>query len=616
MEKTERHPWKSRLCAVLIASAAGVGLVALNSKELVSVDLSVPQLRRTLLQNSESVEQKQTLDESIEDSTSTEKTQPHIVLFTVDDLGWNDVGYNSNDLPDATPYMTDLSTKGIRFTSYYAQPSCTPSRVAIMTGKFPYRNGFQNYELQHQDSAGVPLSNKFMPEYLKELGYKTVGFGKWNIGHCSSMYLPSDRGFEHFIGYSCPGHGYTTHNCGMDAQIRDMFETWAATDTERSRWQTGLQYHGTYDTLLYRDKANAALRAHAANHPSSPLFLWSAQHGIHSEWDSDPVPPKELLTEDNLRYLKELRLNLNEDNTDEFSRFFKMRMITASVLMSIDNSLKSLVETLENLDMFKDTVLVVHSDNGGDTLYTMGHPGNNYPLRSEKFGYYEGGVRVPAFMVAPSLIPASRVGVPYKGLMHHVDLLATFIGLAGGDTEALVTSEGMDSLDHWSAIIGDTLSPRSELVLNLPRTKTWKVGETETQQGIALRKGNYKLLVYHPFDSWFNPLPNHKLNNAPNMLTSVCKFEFYTVRQEDACTYGNYLFDLSLDPFEEHNLWELPEYADVKKSLINRAEQLIAEQSDYGKILVEFVQQHPRPVNSYYEGNDWYIVPWQCEVIP
>lgn len=511
--------------------------------------------------------------------------------------------------------MTELSSKGIRLTNYYGQPSCTPSRVALMTGKFPYKNGFQNYEVQYQDSVGVPLSNKLMPQYLSELGYKTVGFGKWNIGHCNSRYLPSARGFEHFIGYTCPGHGYTTHNCGMGASLRDMFETWKDAEGE-DRWATGYQYLGTYDTLLYRDKASEALINHAANHPHLPLFMWSAQHGIHSEWDSDPVPPKELLTEANLMYLKGLRASLKEEDTDEFSRFFKMRMITASVLMSIDNSLKSLVETLENLDMYSNTVIFVNSDNGGDTLYTKGHPGNNYPLRSEKFGYFEGGVRLPAFVVAPTLIPAGKVGTSHHGLMHHVDLLATFVNIAGGDSDAMLAADGtLDSLSHWDSLVGDSLSPRSELVLNLPRTKGWQLAETETTQGTALRMGNFKLLLNHPFDSWFNPLPNHKLNDAPNMLASVCKYMMFSVMEELACTYSSYLFDLSKDPNELDNLWALDEYKDVKKNMMARMEELVATQSDYGVIIPEYQMSRPVPIEDYFKGNNNYVVPWGCDTI-
>ena len=102
--------------------------------------------------------------------SADESKQPHIILFTVDDMGWNDIGYTSTDLPEATEYMVKLAKKSVKLTHYYTQPSCTPSRVTIMTGKWAYKNGFQNHEIHPNDNIGVPLSNKLMPEHMQDLG--------------------------------------------------------------------------------------------------------------------------------------------------------------------------------------------------------------------------------------------------------------------------------------------------------------------------------------------------------------------------------------------------------------------------------------------------------------
>ena len=197
----------------------------------------------------------------------------------------------------------------------------------MMTGKFPYKNGFQNYELQLTDQVGVPLSNKLMPAHLKDLGYATAMLGKWNIGHCNTKYLPHERGFDSFLGYMCPGHGYTNYNCGMGSGVKDMLQGSAIKKADGSgeveySWATGAAYEGTYDTKLYRDKAGAIVRAHAkaaaasaataatttsgasGNPNATPLFMWCAHHGIHAQDDSDPIPPSDMLTEANLAYLK------------------------------------------------------------------------------------------------------------------------------------------------------------------------------------------------------------------------------------------------------------------------------------------------------------------------
>ncbi len=294
--------------------------------------------------------------------------------------------------------------------------------------------------------------------------YKTHGFGKWNIGHCNEAYLPQERGFNHFLGYLGPGHGYRTFDSGFAAGVKDMIEGFSelfdAADAESgqqrtSSWTTGSSYEGQYDTELYRDFATDTVKRHAALMASSssgsnsetPLFMWCAQHGIHAEYDSDPIPPDSMLSASNKKYLKTLDMRMRDTVTsddddddddggsssesgpgsgslpgadsgkDEEERFFKMRKITASVLMSIDNSLKHLVQTLDEVGMLQDSVVFVHSDNGGDTEYNKGHPGNNFPLRSEKFAYYDGGIRVPAFVFAPGLLDDTRKGSTFHGLM-------------------------------------------------------------------------------------------------------------------------------------------------------------------------------------------------------
>jgi len=121
-----------------------------------------------------------------------------------------------------------------------------------------------------------------------------VMFGKWNIGHCNSKYLPSERGFDHFIGYLGPGHGYYDHISGHAERAFDLIESVSFTNSKgeivSSEWHSGEQYAGTYDTLLYRDKAVSSLKKHASAYPDNavPLFMWSAQHGVHGEEDIEP----------------------------------------------------------------------------------------------------------------------------------------------------------------------------------------------------------------------------------------------------------------------------------------------------------------------------------------
>jgi len=546
-------------------------------------------------------------------------------------LGWNDIGYISSDLPGATPHMNRYSKLGVKLTHYYAQPSCTPSRVAMMTGKFPYKNGFQDYELQADDVIGVPLSNKLMPAYMKELGYRTVMFGKWNIGHCNKKYLPHERGFDSFLGYNCPGHGYKDYTCRTGSDMKDMLRGSATYNESNQRmiyeWNTGYENLGTYDTKLYRDLARAAIVNHSVTFTKDgkPLFMWIAHHGIHSELDSDPDPPDEMLSTENWIYLDELSAQIDAEDSLEQRQLLQLRKTTAAVLQSLDNALNDLVMALDETGMLMNTVIFVNSDNGGNTVYTRGHPGNNYPLRSLKFGYFEGGVRVPAFIYAPGILTESKQGKSYDGLMHHVDLLATFYGIGGGDVAVLKSTEAnLDSTDHWSAIKGELMSPRNEIIFNLPRSTVSLKPNSTDNEGLSIRIGKYKLLLNHPYDYWFSLFPGLDYHNASMMMAAECKSDTLssTYQSENPdCTSQNFLFDLDADPTERVNLYGHMDYLEDQALLTARAKELLRSMEiDYGEIVSVAYDKglnssHLREPSGVWEDHDNFVVPWDCEVI-
>lgn len=544
-------------------------------------------------------------------------SQPHIVLVTFDDMGWNDIGYQSTDLPKATPTLDALASKGLKLTRYYTQPSCTPSRVTIMTGKYAYKNGFQNIEVQPTYGIGVPLSNDLMPHWLRQLGYRTEGFGKWNIGHCNIQYLPHMRGFHHFLGYFCPGHGYSDHRCSMSRIYKDMYEGWNSysntgpTPEKHSHFVSGGEYDGTYDTLLYTERSKASIREHPMKFPGTPLFMWLAHHGIHAEEDSDPEPPASLITDANHEFLKVLKLREDLAQDDD-KKFYKERYITATVLMSLDNSVNSLVAALEGAGMMDDTIMFFHSDNGGIAQKAFGHPGNNWPSRSQKFTYFDGGVHVPAFVYAPALLPASRQGASFDGLMHHVDLLTTFVALAGGDAKE--QDGDLDGFDLWPALsTPGVASPREEVVLNLPRNSNWHLGTNETDQGIAIISGRFKLLINHFRDGAYKPEPF-------NGTVPTCYYTDYSHDKETGgCVFENFLFDLENDPTEQTNLVNSTAHKPVKEAMLSRALDLVATQGNYGKILPEFDgSQSLRENDTYIRDNYFfsdYVSPWECEIM-
>ncbi|XP_049271859.1 arylsulfatase J-like [Rhipicephalus sanguineus] len=211
-------------------------------------------------------------------------TQPHIVFILADDLGWNDVSYHG--CPQIrTPNIDALAWNGIRLRRYYAQPLCTPSRAALLTGRYPINTGLQHSVIYNEEPRGLPLSDTLLPQWLADLGYVTHHLGKWHIGFFKKEYTPTMRGFERHVGFWGAYVDYYKHekaylgptrSPGLDMR-RNLFL--ARNDT------------GRYVTELLTKEALEVIE----NHPvDKPLFLYLAHLAPHSGGPQDPlqVPEK------------------------------------------------------------------------------------------------------------------------------------------------------------------------------------------------------------------------------------------------------------------------------------------------------------------------------------
>ncbi|XP_075540031.1 arylsulfatase B-like [Dermacentor variabilis] len=137
-------------------------------------------------------------------------TKPHIVFILADDLGWGDVSFlGSPQIP--TPNMDALASTGVLLNNYYVTPLCSPSRGALMSGRYSIHIGLQNGVLYPAQVGGLPLQQKLMPEYFKNLGYETHIVGKWHIGYSSLKYTPTYRGFDSFLGFYTGPIDYYSH---------------------------------------------------------------------------------------------------------------------------------------------------------------------------------------------------------------------------------------------------------------------------------------------------------------------------------------------------------------------------------------------------------------------
>src|SRR5262245_3796525 len=186
---------------------------------------------------------------------------PNIVYILVDDLGWKDVGFHGSDIK--TPNLDALAAAGTRLEQFYAQPMCTPTRAALMTGRYPLRYGLQTAVIPSAGTYGLALDEWLLPQALKEAGYETAIIGKWHLGHAKRDYWPRQRGFDYQYGPLLGEIDYFTHSAHGK---RDWF-----------RDNKPLTEKGYVTTLLGAD----AVKLIERHDPNKPLFLYLAFTAPH-----------------------------------------------------------------------------------------------------------------------------------------------------------------------------------------------------------------------------------------------------------------------------------------------------------------------------------------------
>src|SRR5215510_13598911 len=190
--------------------------------------------------------------------------RPHIVYIVADDLGWKDVGFHGSDIK--TQHLDKLAQEGARLEQFYVQPMCTPTRAALMTGRYPFRYGLQTLVIPTPGKYGLPTDEWLLPQALKESGYRTVMVGKWHLGHADRKYWPRQRGFDYHYGAVLGEIDYFTHS---SSGIRDWY-----------RDNKPVKEEGYVTQLLGKD-AVARIMEHDSK---TPLFLYLAFTAPHSPY--------------------------------------------------------------------------------------------------------------------------------------------------------------------------------------------------------------------------------------------------------------------------------------------------------------------------------------------
>lgn len=357
---------------------------------------------------------------------------PNVVLILADDLGYQDCGFTGSK-QIKTPNLDKLAASGAKLDAFYVQPLCSPTRAALMTGRYPMRFGMQVGVVRPWAQHGLPLDERTLPQALRDAGYATAIVGKWHLGHAKPDYLPTHRGFGHQYGHYNGAIDYNTH-------VRDGGFDWHRDD--RASRDEG------YSTFLLAKEA-AKFVADAAG--KKPFFLYLPFNAVHAPHQ---VPKK---------------------YTAMYPDLKGNRKTYAGMVTAMDEAIGDVIAAVDKAGVRDNTLIFFSSDNGGPA---PGRVTDNGKFRAGKGTLYEGGVRVAACVAwAGKIKPGTVVTEP----LHVVDLYPTILKLAGATADP---KHPLDGKDAWPTIAHGKPSPHADILINAAPNSG------------AIRAGDWKL-VFH-----------------------------------------------------------------------------------------------------------------------
>jgi arylsulfatase len=387
-------------------------------------------------------------------TSQTEERPPNVVIIYTDDQGWADIGVQGARGFE-TPHIDRLAAEGVRFTNFYvAQPVCSASRTALLTGCYPNRVGIVG-ALGPNSRHGLHVDETTLAELCRSRGYATAMFGKWHLGH-HRQFLPTHHGFDEFFGIPYSNDMWPWHP--------DYANFSDATEKRKRGYRDLPLFEGdeVIDPMVTSADQRAFTRGFTERavdfirrHRDEPFFLYVAH----------PMPHVPLFVSAE-----------SEGRTE--------RGLYGDVISEIDDSVGAILAALDECGIDDDTLVIYASDNGPWLSYGN-HGGSTGPLREGKGTTFEGGVRVPGLARWPGHIPA---GLVCEEPLMTIDILPTVAGLIG----APLPERKIDGRDAWPLFRGDpgATSPQEAYFFY------YHVNNLE-----AMRSGPWKLHFPHGYRS-------------------------------------------------------------------------------------------------------------------
>ena len=435
-------------------------------------------------------------------SPATGKRPPNVILIVADDLGMNDISLYGGGVAGGavpTPNIDSIAKQGVSFSNgYAANATCSPSRAALMTGRYPTRFGFEftavpaafvsslahsdstspyppiyhkelNHDLPGYADMGVPHDQIMLPEILKPQGYHTIHIGKWHLGEAEPL-RPTSQGFDESLGMRSGGDLFMAED---DPQVVNAKLPWDPIDRflwanlpHAVYWGNGQRFRPKgHLTDYFTDNALAAIDANK----NRPFFMYLAYNAPHT--------PLQALKSD-YDALPQIK-----DHTQR---------VYGAMIRQLDRRIGDVLQKLKSSGLDDNTLVIFTSDNGG-AWYT-GIPDLNKPYRGWKGTFFEGGIHVPMMMRWPGQIARGTVR---SDVAQHLDMFATIAAATGA---TMPSDRKMDSFNLLAS------GPKREVTF-------WRSGHYR-----VVRAGDWKLQISaRPDKAWLFNLatdPTEQVNLA------------------------------------------------------------------------------------------------------
>lgn len=380
--------------------------------------------------------------------------KPNFIVINIDDMGYADIEPFGSKL-NRTPHLSRLAAEGMRLTSFYAAPVCSPSRAALMTGCYPKRALPIPHVLFPAGAVGLHPNERTVAEVLKDAGYATGCIGKWHLGD-QPEFLPTRQGFDYYLGipYSNdmgPAEDGSKSDLGAklpESKLANLTGNDEAGLRGQSQPPLPLLENEKVIARVRQDEQQGIVERYTRaavkflrEHKDKRFFLYLPHNAVHF-----PLYPGKA-------FVGKSRNGLYGDWVEE-----------------VDWSVGQVLAALRELKLDRNTLVLFTTDNGGTPRAV------NAPLRGNKGSTWEGGMRVPTIAWWPGKIPAGASSGAIAGMM---DVLPTFAKLAGGNVPS---DRKMDGLDLWPVLSGQAQDSGREAfyyfrgpVLEAVRSGPWKL---------------------------------------------------------------------------------------------------------------------------------------------